>query len=136
MPETIFIKVETPTGDVEYEALLLSAHEDPVVRFSFGPFIYNIDKKIFDVPTKLSELENDVGYITSGGVTLATFQKTLGSALNYLIPATEHELSFVNGVTVLTPSRAEIDVYVELRANQDVYIESNINLLNHILKIF
>lgn len=64
------------------------------------------------------------------------YQVVLGSITSLLVAKATHGITNVRGATVLTPSRVEMDVYTELRANDDVYIESNINLNNYILKIY
>lgn len=74
---------------------------------------------------------------TLGGNHVASlvYQTTLGSIMNGLISASVHDIPNPSNVCVLTPSRQVMEVYSEIRANGDVYIESNVNLNNHILKI-
>lgn len=64
------------------------------------------------------------------------YQVTLGSITSLLVTKATHGITNVRGATVLTPGRVEMDVHTELRANDDVYIESNINLNTYILKIY
>jgi len=64
------------------------------------------------------------------------YSKTFGSVTNDTILPVEHGLSVVRGVTVLAPNRSEVEVYVEQRTDNSVFIDSNINLLNYILKIY
>jgi hypothetical protein len=72
-----------------------------------------------------------------GGAGLVPYYEvTLGAVLSFTVTFATHGITNVRGATVLTPGRAEIDLYTELRANDDVYIESNILLTGYILKIY
>jgi hypothetical protein len=64
------------------------------------------------------------------------FQKTLGAGLTATVLVAEHGLNPVRGVSVLTPGRLEMNVEVEINASLDVIINSNLDLVNHILKIY
>ncbi len=91
----------------------------------------------FDVPQRAAKEEaGTVTNITTINTTSASFSKVLGAGLTATVFATEHLLLNVKGATVLTPSRAVIDVYMEIRLDRTVYIESEVDLLNHILIIF
>ncbi len=68
-------------------------------------------------------------------VEFAPFKKNL-DGFSDLINQSEHRLPYIRGVTVLTPAKSVIDVYTEIRNDKSVYIESYINLINHILIIF
>lgn len=69
-------------------------------------------------------------------VTNSYYEKLLSSTFTDTIPVSEHGLTKVRGVNVLTPSGAEMEVYTEIRSTQEVYIESLINLTNHTLILF
>lgn len=72
-----------------------------------------------------------------GGAGVVPYYETvLGAVLSFTVTFATHAITNVRGARVLTPGRAEIELYVELRANDDVYIESNILLTNYILKIY
>lgn len=64
------------------------------------------------------------------------YEKLLSSTFTDTIPSSEHGLTRVKGVNVLTPSGVEMEVYTEIRSTQEVYIESLINLTNHTLILF
>lgn len=71
-----------------------------------------------------------------GSGTIPQYEVVLGAVTSLLVTSVTHAIPNVRGVKVLTPGMAEIDLYVEQRANNDVYIESNILLTNYILKIY
>lgn len=71
-----------------------------------------------------------------GSASAGYYEVTLGAVLSQLVTKATHGITNVRGAVVLTPGRVEMDVHTELRANDDVYIESNILLTNYILKIY
>lgn len=64
------------------------------------------------------------------------YQKTFGSITSDTILPAEHGLTVVRGVTVLAPNFSEVEVYVEQRNDNSVFIDSNSNLNNYILKLY
>jgi hypothetical protein len=74
--------------------------------------------------------------IINGELVLSSYEATLASGLSFLITAATHGVFPVKGATILRPDRVKDDIYMELRANGDVYLESNVNLLNFIIKIY
>ncbi len=84
---------------------------------------------------------DDAGYWhlilgVGGAGVVPHYEVTLGAVFSLLVTFATHGISNVRGARVLTPGRVEMDVHVELRANDDVFIESNILLTNYILKIY
>lgn len=63
------------------------------------------------------------------------YSTTLGSVMTATIFSTTHNLSIVKNVTMLRPDGMEVSVVYSV-VNNNVTVESNINLLNHIIKIY
>jgi hypothetical protein len=70
----------------------------------------------------------------SGG--LNSYSKVLPDDTDITIPASEHNLSSVAGVTVLKSDDQEVDVYKEIKADRSVIIKTNLSFQNYKITIF
>lgn len=109
------------------------------VRLDFSAQLY-VDCGVLDYLAGfyfvIPERDGEGTILVNGPNSSPFFSKVLSSGLNITVLQEEHGVSNVRGVTVLTPDRAVIDVYVEIRIDKSVYLESNIDLSNHILIIY
>lgn len=79
----------------------------------------------------IEELLSDLGIEN-----IYTFSKTLGDVLTTTIPAIEHNLPIVHDVKLFTSDLQEISIVYAIDVDQNITINSNISLLNKIIKIF
>lgn len=96
------------------------------------------------VPYQATQLEVDAGVEAYKFVTPLTLQGkiddlkysvTLPSTLTYTVLQATHGLSNVSGINLYTPSGQSVITEYTVIAN-DVTVYSNVDLLNHILKIY
>lgn len=61
------------------------------------------------------------------------YATVLPAGMSATVEASEHNLSVLRNMVLLNPARRECDLVKEYRSNGDAFIESNIDLNNHIL---
>lgn len=66
----------------------------------------------------------------------ASYKTTLTDVLSLTVLSSVHGISNVSGITVLDTLNENFNVKYRIETNGDVYIESNVSLLNHTLIIF
>lgn len=77
------------------------------------------------------------GWVPIGeGAPSPSYETDLSAGQNALIEFSTHNIASPRGIQVMNADRAPIEVYFELRANDDVYIEANIDLFGYRIKIY
>lgn len=94
---------------------------------SIAPEAVNVDKALKDLDERIVSF--------SAGVD-PPYQVTLSSVTTITISQATHGKSSVRGILLLNPSFYEVSVAWKVDASQLVTIESNSDLLDHILKIY
>lgn len=108
----------------------IQVNNTPVnIEIQSNPIDVIIEPKVIDITISgargpKGDPGNDLFYTT-----------TLGSVLTITIAAATHEISSVNNVIIYHPDGREVSVQYSV-INNDVILESNINLLNHVIKIY
>ena len=71
-----------------------------------------------------------------GTASAVVFTKVFPDTTSDLILDSEHGLPLIRDAKVLKSTGEQIDVYFEYRPDNSLFIDSNITLLNHTLKLF
>lgn len=107
------------------------AYDMAAGKITFYPDLYNGEDIIIQEKGAVS-----TGSVIEDSALAPFYEVTLGAVTQTTILQSVHGISVPRDITLLTPARRVMDVYCELRSNGDVYVESNVSLNNHILKIY